>query len=865
MADDNMEISSEHDHNVGDGDIDIDFDFTSAQVDEDYVLEDATLNADFGENFHPQPSPAVGNDDLMIDEDVDSYQMDDADLLHDEDGRTMEHEVLPFGGEDPLHFGEDQADGIQFGRVESNSAADYIYAHQESSEAQAFEGDAALGNPGDGPYPEDLESADVATPEAEKSSADVAHHDSPTASPLQGSPQSASSAPGPRSPPASNLDCGPDSPDATSNHPETNLMSPSLSGDSSKVVETTSVASVLLPPRDVMVVYQSIEYALFSSSELDDPDSFFLSDISIAEKPLADLFTAIRQVIQEDLTDEDELCMVVEDLGIETEEVSCTQSRLTHSRLTITQQSSSLLHDVTLTQILNLREKLLRNDGVESLRPLYIILRTRTNFSKRLENLIAGAAEEKGLSQFITWDEHSESLDDLDEAEESKNDVGSTLESQEVDAGHGSEENDDQTAHDFENNAPEEQVSEHGQGSKPGPGEAVQLAPYESVPASSDGSAQESTATNAKPSSVEDSKKKVNLSQEAYDEDDLIDYSEEEGDNIPAVQRNIKSHPTHENRTHHGTFNFFPPCLKPNACFCSKCTVLLLAEYEAINEDLRRRSLSRTTEDGPSEQIHQQPPIAAEEYHEGTYDEGNGIEYEEKDEQEEEYENGYLNAIHEDFTTGNADAGSHLEQYNDTGLLADEFSGEGVFTDEGIIDGSFDDFGTEAQEYNYDDEGVLEDDNGDYQSLQQDQTGTGSIQEPESRNEPPEADVTEDNLEQADTAESSVTVGGDEIQYEDGPDEEVFDNSRTTTESRALNDEAEHADAVGGDEIDYEDDEDEVGKEKDLGATTPLPAPPVMPTSNGKRSRTDAESDDVMSMRSKGTYWRFIPKRRRID
>jgi hypothetical protein len=864
MADDSMEISSDHGHNIGDGDIDIDFDFTSAQVDEDYVLEDATLNADFRDNFHPQPSPAIGNDDLMIDGDVDSYQMDDTDLLHDEDGQIMENEVLPFATEDPLHFAEVQIDGTQFGADESNGAVDYTSRYQESSEAHVFDNDATAGYSADGPYPEDVQSAELAAPEAEKLSTDLAQHDSRTASPFQGSPQSAVSAQVPRSPPASNPEHGSVSPGHTSDHPETKLMSPSVAGDSGKVVETTSldVTSILPPPRDVMVVYQSVEYALFSSSELDDPDSFFLSDLSIAEKPLAELFAAIRQVIEEDLSDEEELCMAVEDLGIETEEVSCTQSLLAHSRLTLTQRSSALVHDVTLTQILNLREKLLRNDGVESLRPLYIILGTRTNFSKRFENLTAGAAEGKGLSQFVTWDEHSESLDNLDEAEESKNHVESTLESQEVDAGPGLQENDDEAAHDIENNAPEEPVPEHEQESKPEPTEGAQLTPIESVLASDDGSAQEFTAADFKPSSPEDAKQNVNSSHEVYDEDDLIDYSEEEGDNIPAAQRHIKSHPTDENRTHHGTFNFFPPCLKPNACFCTKCTILLLAEYEAINEGIRRRSLSQTTEDRPSEQINEEECAAAEEYHEGIYDEGNGLEYEERHEQQAEYNNGYLNAVHEDFTTGDADASSHLEQYNDAGLLADEFGGEGEFTDEGVIDASFADFGTEAQEYNYGDEGALECDGGDHQSSQRDETSTGSIQEPKSRNNIAEADATEDSLEQAETAESSVTVGGDEIQYEDGPDEEVFDNPKFLPESQALNDETEHAATVEHeDEIDYDDDEDEAGKEKDLGATTPLPAAPVMPTSNGKRSRTDAEFDDAKSMRSKGMSWPFMSKR----
>jgi hypothetical protein len=580
------------------------------------------------------------------------------------------------------------------------------------------------------------------------------------------------------------------------------------------------------------------------------------------------LFKAIRQVIQDDLADEDELCMAVEDLGIETEEVSCTQAFLTYSRLRSLKRSSALFIDITLTQILNLREKLLRNDGVESFRPMYIILGTRTNFSKRLENLIAGAAEGKGLSQLVAWDEHSESLDDLGGADESKNDVESTLEGRELDTVPGIEEAADQAVHSSDNSAPEESVPEHEQETKAEPSDDTKLRPDESIPTARDGSAKDFTPTDANPTSLSAVKQNEDPSKEGYDEDDLIDYSEEERDDIPAIQRHVKSTPTDSSRTNHGTYNFISPCLKPNACFCSKCTILLLAEYEAINEDLRRRSISRTTEDRAFEQSNEQATAANEGDYEGSYFEENGIEYEERNEHQEELENDDLNAVHEDFTTGDFDAVGSLEQFDDAGLLADEFGGEGEFADE-VVGDSFDEFGAEGQEYNYDDEDSFEDDNRDRPSLLQDEASVGNSQNSILRdpNSILGAEVTEDNLEQADTAESSVTIGPDEIQYGDGPDEEVFDNSKPTAEHQALHDEKEHAAGVEHeDEIDYEDDEvaDEANEKKDPGATTPLTAAPVLPTSNGKRSRAEVETDDDPNVSNKGTYWPFIPKWRRI-
>jgi len=323
------------------------------------------------------------------------------------------------------------------------------------------------------------------------------------------------------------------------------------------------------------------------------------------------------------------------------------------------QQSAALLHDVTLTQILNLREKLLRNDGVESSRPLCIILGTRTNFSKRIEKLTVGIAEGKGLSQFVTWDEHSESIDDLEDANENEIGVEPTSNSQELqNISCGQDADAHQPARGVENGAAEEPAQ--GDGYEPEAADDAKPASTDSV--SGDGSVQQTTATDANLSSLQNASENANASNEYFDEDDLIDYSEEEGDRVAEVQRHAKSHSNHEDRTNQGIFNLFPPCLKPNTCFCSKCSVLLLAEYEAINEDLRRRSLSRTNEDKVPEQSNEQASPATEGDNEGAYIEESGIEYEEKNEHQEGFQNAHLNTWHEDFTTGEFDTPDSLGQ-----------------------------------------------------------------------------------------------------------------------------------------------------------------------------------------------------------
>ena len=852
MADDSMEISSEIGHN--DGDIDIDFDFTTAQVDEDYILEDATLTADAGGDPGPQPSPAFGNDDLMIDEDVDSYSMHDADPLHGEEGHSIDHEALPLDIEGPFHAGEDPNLGFHFGANNSNNATDYIYAHQESLEVQVAGNHTPEGNSGDIPHQkdlqqEDLQPAEVAPiPDSENLASEFSEHESRTASPVQRSPKSTVIAQAPKSPPVPSRKHESTSPDPTSEHHESNLASKSVSGDGITTIKNTSLDEKTIVPshQDVMVVYQSVEYALFSSSELDDPDSFFLSDMSIAEKPLADLFKAVRQVIQEDLGDEDELCIAVEDLGIEADEVSFLQMETLDSNLTPSKQSSALLHDVTLTQILNLREKLLRNDAVESSPPPRLLLGTRISFSKRLQKLTAGAAEGKGLSQFIAWDEHSESLDDLEDVDASNNDIVPDLENQELqnasDAEQGSDEH--QATHGIENRTPEELVRENEEEHEEPEAEATddsQLAPTGLV--SGDGSIQHSTTTDTNQSSLKAAKENESPSKEYYGEDDLIDYSEEEEDNLPAVQGHAKSPPNDENRTNQGIFNLFPPCLKPNTCFCSKCCALLLAEYEAINEDLRRRSLSRTSEDKISQQSNKQEDPPIEDDHGGALVE-NGLENDEKNQNQDPFPDGILDAGYEDFTTGNFDPSESLEQYEGVDLLADDFGEEGEFTD----DGTFDAFGTDLQEYNYVEEGTNDDD-GTSRNIQQDEADVEASF--------PGAEITEDKPEHIDTAESSVTVDADEIQYEDEDEAngEGLDKSKSSPEPQTG---VEHEDEIG-----YED-EDEIDKEKVPEAATPLTAPPVLPSSNGKRPRTDVERDDALNMRSKGAYWLLNLKRRRI-
>ena len=73
---------------------------------------------------------------------------------------------------------------------------------------------------------------------------------------------------------------------------------------------------------EVLVNYLSHQYVLFATPELDDVNSYFLSDPAIMEQPLPEFFQAIREVIHEDLSDEDEVHLSIAVLGLKISEVS---------------------------------------------------------------------------------------------------------------------------------------------------------------------------------------------------------------------------------------------------------------------------------------------------------------------------------------------------------------------------------------------------------------------------------------------------------------------------------------------------------------------------------------------------------------
>lgn len=646
MAEDDMEISSEHGHNDGDEDIDIDIDFAAPQTDEDHVLEDIASYENVDEIFSEQPpAPDFPDDEEMADEDNQSYLMDDADILH-EDGAPVtpiDDADLLHGQESPaavehdaeiLHeeasvaapgdaeiFHDDEtpvatADGASIPYTEefpntnnemATSGTDALGATENITEISTTKADDNVtlvaidldhsNEEGqeilpvytdDQEYSHDQENPEATTPveltedgfQHEAATPALEDHSTIDAEALE-EPQNSVFIHNSRG----NLPAG-------TTFVDTERAEPSLH-EGSEAEQYSSVASATLP--HVIVSWDGKDYPLFSTSESDDPDSYFLSDTSILDKPLVRFLEAIREVVHGDLGDEDELVLSIDDLGLEISESANRGNEVEGAPLDLARQTNTSVQSMSLSRIMNLRRQLLRNDGVnnegdESLNLLFISITVKKSFSKRLSKLIAGAAEGKGLSDF--WEEHSRSLVGGDEPEHQyEHESGAeSLSSGNAIHGEANEDLEGESEDHIDGKGVENGQVFVSQDPEPSPSLSEDAQQPEISKATSV-SGEFPNQANAK-SALEVDVAKTDLVRESGIEeegDDVIDYSDEELESGDG-QKDVSRLETVTDRPDNGIFaNFIPPiCLLPMRCFCPGCSELLLAEYDQINEDLNR-------------------------------------------------------------------------------------------------------------------------------------------------------------------------------------------------------------------------------------------------------------------------------------
>ncbi|EQL34694.1 hypothetical protein BDFG_03409 [Blastomyces dermatitidis ATCC 26199] len=144
----------------------------------------------------------------------------------------------------------------------------------------------------------------------------------------------------------------------------------------------------------VKVLYQDSEISLFPPGENDPTETFFLQDEGLANAPVAELVGACRQVLGEHISEDEELILDIESLGLHLPE------------------NSVPIITTSLVQIIQVYLDLCSNDGINEPEPLYITLSSRPTFTAEFARLAASANEGKGLS-YLTWEDY-----DIDKAEQ---------------------------------------------------------------------------------------------------------------------------------------------------------------------------------------------------------------------------------------------------------------------------------------------------------------------------------------------------------------------------------------------------------------------------------------------------------------
>ncbi|KAF7879389.1 hypothetical protein EAF04_000585 [Stromatinia cepivora] len=436
MVDDTMEIASEHGHNIVEEDIDIDIDLTTGHVDEDDILDDVDADADFDTNITDVPAH-VETDDLMVDDDRDdaSYHMEDADLLEEEaDDHNMEQE--PAG----LSFATDDPSGNSFNEVQSTELSivdtgvsdqfwDDAQVAQESDEATNAQDTAAtvhgsedvVDNSADsannlntkdtqdlapasfphGPTDENTQSNSPQNHNYDESNRESLENnlDEPT-NPVEANDpniyaedeehldlNTESTESGPIDTSTNAEDQGQERSDLNTASAEKSLSDNSPTFDTSKDLEDQHHA------REIVVKYNNRNYPLIRKYSTDHPNEFFFEDPSVVEKPFNEFCSEIRKVLmEENLPKDDKISLVIEELQLVIEE----------------SQLTNYPDELSLGQIIRLYERLVNNDGTGEIPPLNLRLVIQPTGYDRFSALSKGAAEGKGLLEFVTWDADSE-------------------------------------------------------------------------------------------------------------------------------------------------------------------------------------------------------------------------------------------------------------------------------------------------------------------------------------------------------------------------------------------------------------------------------------------------------------------------
>ncbi|THV55903.1 hypothetical protein BGAL_0002g00580 [Botrytis galanthina] len=654
MVDDSMEIASEHGHNTAEEDIDIDIDLTTGNVDEDDILDDIDADADFDTNITDVPAH-VETDDLMVDDDGDdaSYHMEDADLLEEEaDDHIMEQEpaVLSFATDEPsdTSFTELHATESNFvGTGISDQFWDEPQEVQEQNEvmnAQDIEvnihgSEAVVDNSADSTKKSDSkdskEFAPISFPhpptdeDPHSNSSPNPNYDGTTQEELENNVNE---------PPDPNYDSTTQEELENNLNEQTNpieaidskiyaedgeqlgLSTESAENDPIDLISytegqkqeqeqeqehsdlnTVSAESGLIDTnnatlessrdsehqyhaRGIVVKYNNRSYPLIRESSTDHPNDFFFEDSSVVEKTLNEFCSEIRKVLaEENLPQDDKISLVIEELQLVIEETQLT----------------SYPPDLSLGQIIRLYEQLVNNDGTGEIPPLNLRLVIQPTGPDRFLTLSKGAAEGKGLLDYVTWDAESE--DDPTEfgdqtehydSESSPDEYNTELEDgdKSIKTIDTHDENYDPA---FNHDQPNQDVNSTISASAETP-------QVEQEDKQGEVGNQESVSTTDRKSP--ETSEQVN--NETEEDGDFIDYEDEEDPEKPSGDGAMKSElpEANESRLHNGRYTDFNLlCVFPDICFCFTCNDIDLTERQSVEEEYPRTLVSNKIENGSDE------------------------------------------------------------------------------------------------------------------------------------------------------------------------------------------------------------------------------------------------------------------------
>ncbi|KAJ5983283.1 hypothetical protein N7481_005382 [Penicillium waksmanii] len=171
--------------------------------------------------------------------------------------------------------------------------------------------------------------------------------------------------------------------DNNSEHPEHQDVDESHGESHEDQLHSSSENESLHP---VKVLYQDNEISLFPPLEGDSAETFFLHDEDVAYDSVGKLFSSLREVLLDNVADDEVLVIDIDSLGIQLTEDSTHNSKM------------------TLHHILEIYTRLSQNDGTSEPDALYLTLGSKISAHSELAGLDSAAHEGKGLSQIHAWD-----------------------------------------------------------------------------------------------------------------------------------------------------------------------------------------------------------------------------------------------------------------------------------------------------------------------------------------------------------------------------------------------------------------------------------------------------------------------------